>query len=41
MDDAKEDFLKDHALPEGLEKKVEKKIFNVGGHIVNLLKEHL
>jgi len=41
MDDAKEDFLKDNELPEGLEKKVEKKIFNVGGHIVNLLKEHL
>jgi Rnl2 family RNA ligase len=41
MDDAKEDFLKDHAIPEGLEKKVEKKIFNVGGHVVNLLKEHL
>lgn len=41
MDDAKEDFLKDNELPQGLDKKVESKIFNVGGHIVNLLKEYL
>jgi len=41
IDDAKEDFLKDNKLPNGLDKMIEKKIFNVGGHIVNLLKEHL
>lgn len=41
VEDAREDFLKDRELPEGLDNKVQKKIFNVGGHVVNLLKEHL
>lgn len=39
--DAKEDFLKDHELPDTIDSKLQKKIFNVGGHGVNLLKEFL
>lgn len=41
IEDAREDFLKDNTLPDTIDKKLEKKIFNVGGHAANLLKEYL
>ena len=40
-EDAREDFLKDNVIPDSMDKKVQKKIFNVGGHIATLLREHL
>jgi Rnl2 family RNA ligase len=41
LDDAKEDFLKENTLPEILDKKEEKFIYNVGSEIVKLLKKYL
>lgn len=41
VEDAKEEFLRDHTLPKDLDNKIKKKIFNVGGRVVSLLKEYL
>lgn len=40
LDDAKEDFLKDHSI-ENTNKAQQKRIFNVGNIIANMLKEYL
>src|SRR5690606_36331161 len=41
LEDAKEDFFKDNILPDTLNEKEQKLIFNVGGLIADKLRSHL